>query len=683
MGNYLNILYKGDFVKLPVEEIFDEHKYQHLRAATFVSSPHFVFDTFSNFETIDLILGIEDTVFLKSFQLGLEKSLNPERITETWESFDNETKNKIVDNKYNIFYPLKNKPIHSKIYLLEGQDEYRVVIGSANLTNKAFTGNQFEELLVFDEPEMYQLYLQRFNFLKESSVDYIYEKLKQQWKEQNVEKEKVIYFTGDKNEFLFELQKEGIEELKVIEKVITEDERKDLITAMDQEKEQNEKEKEISLILNEVTRKKPKANARIFKTDVEIDKIKNKILSLQHTTNRNSHDNDPRIPLYYDEFNKRIVQQETVDERKIGKPVSSNEIDKGALISNIRGIHKFIEGYETFTVNTDLLNQKRVYEAILYSLTAPYLFKIRNEYVLQKGRESERSAVSPFLMIGGRARSGKSVALEFCNYLLFNKRTIIDYAEIDKYLYDYLQSNNVSPIFVDEIPKSFFQSKSEKKGERLFKTYTNSRKGAHSAFIGTTNASGYAVNQQSSRRIYYLEISNPFLEEKRGQSADLLDQVYKMCNNSLFKHFMYKLETQEISIDANDILLMSRNIMTEIYDELNIEKPSFFPNEMFDDYRNKGKTTWRTYFKNKNEFFRLSHEENRIYVDEALFMQNKGSREISIEYLPSEVLIEESTVLILNKTNFMLFIEEENYTKAKRSGFFNKLFKGQKTALRR
>ena len=51
------------------------------------------------------------------------------------------------------FYVVKDAIAHAKIYLLEGNEKRRVIVGSANLSETAFSGRQAETLIVFDQDE--------------------------------------------------------------------------------------------------------------------------------------------------------------------------------------------------------------------------------------------------------------------------------------------------------------------------------------------------------------------------------------------------------------------------------------------------------------------------------------------------------------------------------------------------
>ena len=51
------------------------------------------------------------------------------------------------------FFVVKDAIAHAKIYLLEGDGGKRVIVGSANLSERAFSGRQAETLIVFDDDE--------------------------------------------------------------------------------------------------------------------------------------------------------------------------------------------------------------------------------------------------------------------------------------------------------------------------------------------------------------------------------------------------------------------------------------------------------------------------------------------------------------------------------------------------
>ena len=71
------------------------------------------------------------------------------------------------------FRVLRKSIAHAKLYLLSGKDgDRRVVIGSANLSEQAFSGNQSETLVVFDNDEAaWSHYNRMFDDIRDSASD--------------------------------------------------------------------------------------------------------------------------------------------------------------------------------------------------------------------------------------------------------------------------------------------------------------------------------------------------------------------------------------------------------------------------------------------------------------------------------------------------------------------------------
>ena len=66
------------------------------------------------------------------------------------------------------FYVVKDAIAHAKIYLLERNDLRRVVVGSANLSETAFSGRQAETLIVFDNDETaWEHYSRQYNAVRD------------------------------------------------------------------------------------------------------------------------------------------------------------------------------------------------------------------------------------------------------------------------------------------------------------------------------------------------------------------------------------------------------------------------------------------------------------------------------------------------------------------------------------
>ena len=73
------------------------------------------------------------------------------------------------------FYVVKDNIAHSKLYLLEADEpkRRRVIVGSANMSERAFGGRQPETLVVFDDDNAWEHYSREYDAVKETASDRI------------------------------------------------------------------------------------------------------------------------------------------------------------------------------------------------------------------------------------------------------------------------------------------------------------------------------------------------------------------------------------------------------------------------------------------------------------------------------------------------------------------------------
>ena len=129
-----------------------------MRALTYTSSIPMVLRLLrdKDFDRFECIFGHEgvlsrEAASILGFQAAIDESLNTaflslEGITDDRRTFIYDR----VANGHVRFRVVKDVIAHAKIYLLERDDLRRVVVGSANLSETAFSGRQAETLIVFD-----------------------------------------------------------------------------------------------------------------------------------------------------------------------------------------------------------------------------------------------------------------------------------------------------------------------------------------------------------------------------------------------------------------------------------------------------------------------------------------------------------------------------------------------------
>ena len=327
---------------------------------------------------------------------------------------------------------------------------------------------------------------------------------------------------------------------------------------------------------------------------------------------------------------------------------------------SLETINSFVEAYGLFTEMPDLNNQGKVFEAILYAFTSTFIWKMRDDYCTDEGRESARATFPCFLIIGGRSSSGKTTTLEFISMLLGNHgKRCFSYNNIHNSIDQLFSVDNLFPILVDEISVSFFKSQARKKGENLIKWVANEREGMHPVFIGTTNATDFHATDQILRRIYYLQIDKVFDKARQAESAAHLGRVQGASNDLLFKDFTHRMgqfiKNQVRIYKADDPLYIARQIFRDYYSEANMELPAWFPQQPFNDYDTRGRLLWHNTYNTYAHHFK-EQTDGTLFVEINEFCGQPKNREVYCNYLPSGCIVEDGVILVINKVKFLEFI---------------------------
>ena len=153
--------------------------FSSLRALTYTSSIPMIVGLlkdydYDNFECIFGHNGIlsREAEEILAFQRVVDEKLNQGFLG--LKGLSQERREIIFDRVANgnaTFYVVKDAIAHAKIYLLEREDLRRVIVGSANLSETAFSGRQAETLIVFDNDETaWQHYSAQYTAVRDISV---------------------------------------------------------------------------------------------------------------------------------------------------------------------------------------------------------------------------------------------------------------------------------------------------------------------------------------------------------------------------------------------------------------------------------------------------------------------------------------------------------------------------------
>lgn len=375
---------------------------------------------------MNLIIGIPDAdVQMRGFEAfrniidANKKMLKREQLT-FFENLSRKNQENVLERKWGIKVPLKSS-IHCKFYLLESETEKRLIIGSANLSNQAFSGksNQYENIVIFDDDDsMFENYNEYFEFLKKECMDFIpnlfVEKAKKikilnekNATDEELEKAVPINFTfSEKEGLMTEVAKDFFEKFSnnflELDKEEAEkeggiiDQMKSIKSRYDTLEKEMEKETQFEKgtyeIVNdyissrkatkqETVLAKPAKFAERIKEKIKLKtapKIKEHVSDREKMILRENDMSDTDSGLYLiekitktDENGKEIETQET---RHFGRSATDEEIK-----NSIENIFHLIESYEKYVPRYDADYGSRIIEAILYSFSAPFLQELRKK----------------------------------------------------------------------------------------------------------------------------------------------------------------------------------------------------------------------------------------------------------------------------------------------------------------
>ena len=132
-------------------ELFDG--FTSIRVLTYSASIGMMVKLLHRFETVECVFGYEGVLQDFSDILACQKVL-AEHVFTAIKGLADRRKDFILDKVHQgsaRFFVVRDAVAHAKIYLLEGDGRTRVIVGSANLSDRAFSGKQAETVLVFDD----------------------------------------------------------------------------------------------------------------------------------------------------------------------------------------------------------------------------------------------------------------------------------------------------------------------------------------------------------------------------------------------------------------------------------------------------------------------------------------------------------------------------------------------------
>lgn len=726
MSNFI-ILNNQVIEGLEIGSIFDSEKYDIFKGVTFSIDQKFAEKHLSNFKETTIVVGIQDSD-VQERGLSLEQKQIKQLVDNTkvlssglpikmFENFSRFIQDRILEDSYQLRIPL-SKTIHTKMYLLKNSEsgDTRLIIGSANLSNQAFSNTtpQLELLEIRDNSELFSEYENYFDTeIISETVDFFGNSVRKKAKSKAQKEETDVTITFTPKEFgelkvnriseQFDQIKESVSSGKIEQTVI--DELKEEAKIVDvRSKELKQEFDDVDLAVRITTAavnvrtgngkadvklhensEVKKRVSNLLRDNLLAKKVKADVLPRDLLISRPAirTDSNSGLSLGIKENETKAEDGSVVENfkyHKVGKKLDDEGIKKSVLL-----IDSIMKNYKEFVPNYTSDYGKRVIEAIAFAFTSPFLSEIRQNTSLN----SEALDIPLFAVIGGTGGSGKSKLLNIINRMLglndmtepttYSELVVDDSVQknsktITQLKYWMLEEDNVAPLLIDELPDKFFDAK----GVQFIKDVANiSGKQPHltPAFICTTNASDMVAKEEAiTRRMYYLLNDRKFDDQYRDISTEKYNELFNETTDELFQDFV--LRFSEILSDENtewkyynhgkvDFLKNTRTIFEEYFKIAGFESlPDYFPEERVDDTNKTNITMWKRLYTAMPELFKkISDDETNqdIYIlklsdlDHNFQKDNMYSKEKKPSSVYSEAL--DNRVLASTRTKADLFIE--------------------------
>lgn len=726
MSNFI-ILNNQVVEGLEVCSIFDSEKYDIFKGVTFSIDQKFAEKYLSNFKETTVVVGIQDSD-VQERGLSLEQKQIKQLVNNTkvlssglpikmFENFSRFIQDRILEDSYQLRIPL-SKTIHTKMYLLKNSEsgDTRLIIGSANLSNQAFSNTtpQLELLEIRDNSELFLEYENYFDTeIISETVDFFGNSVRKKAKSKAQKEEENVTITFTPKEFgelkvnriseQFDQIKDSVSSGKIEQTIIDElKEEAKIVDIRSKELKQEFDDVDLAVRITTATVNVRTGNGKadvklhensevkkrvsnLLRDNLLAKKVKAEVLPRDLLISRPAirTDSNSGLSLGIKENEIKAEDSSVVENfkyHKVGKKLDDEGIKKSVLL-----IDSIMKNYKEFVPNYTPDYGKRVIEAIAFAFTSPFLSEIRQNTSLN----SEALDIPLFAVIGGTGGSGKSKLLNIINRMLglndmtepttYSELVVDDSVQknsktITQLKYWMLEEDNVAPLLIDELPDKFFDAK----GVQFIKDVANiSGKQPHltPAFICTTNASDMVAKEEAiTRRMYYLLNDRKFDDQYRDISTEKYNELFNETTDELFQDFV--LRFSEILSDENtewkyynhgkvDFLKNTRTIFEEYFKIAGFESlPDYFPEERVDDTNKTNITMWKRLYTAMPELFKkISDDETNqdIYIlklsdlDHNFQKDNMYSKEKKPSSVYSEAL--DNRVLASTRTKADLFIE--------------------------
>lgn len=527
--------------------------FDKMYAITYSSGIGFINKLMQELECAEIIFGCEEVMSYSLHEIMSFQNVLIERIRDTISQTKSDLIDRIVEGSLHL-YVAREKLSHEKMYLLESKEgRKRVITGSANMSYKAFTGTQRENIICFDDEDAFNYYFNVYSLLKIKSVD-------------NISHKAILSadITGNIDKLPIS---EKVEAVKLIEVVSNKEQQEEIKYSLDVQKGAKN--------LETAMPKKDKLGKIYLTTNTVKDIRQRRLADVEKEKNDQS-----VYPKLIIDVNKKefLLNDEVMDLYP----------QKEEVVKDIQLFKEYMNGFEKFHGNTRDM-QMRYFELANWFFCSPFMAIMRDTAY----RFNYNILPYPtFGLVYGQSKAGKTTFLETLLKMMIGQKTKMSAPDFTRSSIESLKRTvQGAPIIVDDLTNTRFNQhavemiKNDDFGvaDRLF---------YYPAVVISANDDVKAVPPEISRRTVVFHVSAGLTNTEMMES-NIVRNVQNKIGTAFYREYIRRMLEivpdliNELKGDSSiipDILKYSSEVITDIFNNYKEELPFYIRFLSLSDY---------------------------------------------------------------------------------------------------
>lgn len=548
--------------------------FSSLRVLTYSASISMLVKMLGRFDSVECIFGCEHVLGSFSEVLAAQNFICNNLLTAIHGLDDVREKfllDKVQQGKAR-FFVVRGAVSHAKIYLLQGNNGHLVLVGSANASMQAFSGNQAETLIAFTDNNAWRYYQREYEFVKQTATSEI----------------PSAKLNPTQAEFLFE-ELPVIQEIQSSKTPLTIFVNKDAIATT------------VPIIVHRVEKiadhyraqVEPLAKAKHGQVLLNRE-IVGKIVHLVKSQKRTEQTEEPTSLSIFRDTRKVILSGRDI-------PLTPSWSD---VQSDVACFIEYFENFRRGFLGNVAQHQKDYFLFLCWFYFSPFICELRNQAIIEQDYIFDYPL---FAVLYGKSNCGKTCLIQTIMKSMFGYFSFVDKAYFTRVnLRNLLHVAGRFPAVFDDVEKKRFTDHAAD----IIKDETTILE-EYPPFVLSMNAEDHSFSTEIRKRclILYTRASLPDNTDTAKSLFQSVKKIQQRITTALYHEYLRRvLDKLACEPPPTDILKFSSEILTAIFREATAEPlPDWCVVMSNDDYQG------RKYEKIKTELLKLYETSPKLW----------------------------------------------------------------------